>query len=112
MMTTVAADDFLSRYDQKKEPFVKDVGYTTRSTRIKMGSVIRLGRFKAPETREPHRKKKPQIKRPSWMRRSKDKKKEKSGDKVAKKDKRCRFKRPTAMMELGEEEVLDFFNRF
>ena len=107
MSTTVAGDDFLDRYDQKKVPSDKDVGYTTRSTRIKMSRVIRLGKYKAPETCDPHRKKKPQIKRPSWMLRSKTKDKKKSGEKVAKKDKRCRFKRPTAMMEVGEEEEED-----
>lgn len=87
-MSMFIAEDFLRLYDARK---IRDaspkVWHDNKTTRNKIASMLNKG-YKAPETRDPHRKHKPHIKRPSWMRVVKDKKPVK---KVSKKDKRNRF---------------------
>jgi hypothetical protein len=114
-MTMAVADDYLRRYDQKKNPYQESsskIWYDAKSTRIKMALFnYRLENYNAPTYRDPHRKQKPQIKRPAWMKpvTAVTRKKETTAtgtNKVSKKHKPSRFnKSSVSKEELKEEEA-------
>jgi hypothetical protein len=113
-MTMAFVDEYLHRYDHKKNP--KDssskIWHDAKSTRIKMALInYRVENYNFRSCRDPHRKNKPQIKRPlckSMKLVSRKKKTTATGsNKMSKKkNKQSRFnKSSVAKEELKEEEA-------
>jgi hypothetical protein len=115
-MTMAFVDEYLHRYDHKKNP--KDssskIWHDAKSTRIKMALInYRVENYNFRSCRDPHRKNKPQMKRPSWICKSmklvsrKKKTTATGSNKMSKKkNKQSRFnKSSVAKEELKEEEA-------